>query len=387
MLKPQNKRIYLSPPHLGELEQKYVADAFASNWIAPLGEHVDRFELELAGLIGSKGALAVSSGTAAIHLSLRLLGVGPGDTVFCSSLTFIASASPITYLGAEPVFIDSESVSWNMSPDALERAFLDAKKKNTLPKAVIIVNIYGQSADMDPLIEICSRYGVPVVEDAAESLGAIYKGKSSGSFGEFGVFSFNGNKIITTSGGGMLVSDNLEAIAKARFWATQARDKASHYQHSEIGYNYRLSNILAAIGRGQLQVLSDRITTRKKICYRYRENLAGIAGISFMPEASFGIPNYWLTVITVDPSKCGVTNLDIMNTLEKNNIEARPLWKPLHLQPVFNKCTYYPYCDEYSVSERLFAGGLCLPSGSSLSQDEQKRIINIVKDMCTGKSN
>ena len=269
-----------------------------------------------------------------------------------------------------------------MSPEALKRAFLDAKKKDRLPKAVIIVNIYGQSADMDPLIEICNSYNVPIVEDAAESLGAVYKGKSSGAFGAFGVFSFNGNKIITTSSGGMLVSDNEEAIAKARFWATQARDKAPHYQHSEIGYNYRLSNILAAIGRGQLQVLSDRITARKSIYHRYRKSLRGIEGISFMPEASFGAPNYWLTVITVDPRKCGVTNVDIMNVLEKDNIESRPLWKPLHLQPVFKKCDYYPYNDEYSVSERLFANGLCLPSGSSLSQDDQDQIIDIVKDIC-----
>ena len=253
-----NKRIYLSPPHIGECEQQFVADAFATNWIAPLGPHVDAFEREVAEYIGIRGALALNSGTAAIHLALRSLGVGRGDTVFCSSLTFIGSINPVMYEGAQPVFIDSEPESWNMSPAALERALLEAERLGKLPKAAIVVNLYGQSANMAPLLALCQKYGVPVLEDAAESLGAIYQGKKSGTFGAFGVFSFNGNKIITTSGGGMLVSDNLDAIEKCRFWSTQARDPAPHYQHSEIGYNYRLSNVLAAIGRGQLRVIEDR---------------------------------------------------------------------------------------------------------------------------------
>jgi pyridoxal phosphate-dependent aminotransferase EpsN len=269
------QRIYLSPPHMGEYEQQFVADAFASNWIAPLGPHVDAFEREMADYAGMNGAVALNSGTAAIHLALRYLGVKTGDTVFCSSLTFIGSANPILYLGAEPVFIDSEPESWNMSPLALERAFADASNTGKMPKAVIIVNLYGQSADYERLLPLCEQYDVPVIEDAAESLGATYHGKASGTFGQFGIFSFNGNKIITTSGGGMVMSDDVEALEKMRFWATQARDPARHYQHSELGYNYRLSNVLAAIGRGQLRVLDERVNACRHVFERYVQGFHG----------------------------------------------------------------------------------------------------------------
>ena len=283
-----NKRIYLSSPHMGVNEQKFITEAFETNWISPMGTNVDEFERELARYVNVQGALAMNSGTSAIDLALRLLGVEAGDIVFCSTLTFVASVNPIIYQGAVPVFIDSEPQSWNMSPDALERAFHEAKKNGKIPKAVMIVNLYGQSANMEPLLAICDHYGVPVLEDAAESLGATYKGKASGTFGHFGIFSFNGNKIITTSGGGMLVSDDLEALKKARFWATQARDSARHYQHSEVGYNYRLSNVLAGIGRDQLQVLNDRIDARRCVFERYYIALSGVKGLEFMPEATYG---------------------------------------------------------------------------------------------------
>jgi len=374
-----HNRIYLSPPHIGEYERQLVAEAFATNWIAPLGPHVDAFERELAGYVGCAGAVALSSGTAAIHLALRLLDVGPGDTVFCSSLTFIASANPILYQGAEPVFIDSEPASWNMSPQALEAAFQSARRSGRMPKAVIIVNLYGQSADMDKLLAVCDKYDVPVIEDAAESLGATYKGKASGTIGKFGIYSFNGNKIITTSGGGMLVSDNLRALEKARFWATQARDPALHYQHTEMGYNYRLSNVLAGIGRGQLRVLEERIKARRSIFERYYKSFSGTDGLEFMPEASFGRSTRWLTALTVDPDICGVTATQIIEALAEQNIEARPVWKPLHLQPLFKDCSYFPHSMEESISERIFKQGLCLPSGSNLSEDEQCRVIYFVK--------
>ena len=373
------ERIYLSPPHIGDFEQQFVADAFATNWIAPLGPHVDAFEREVAEYVGIRGALALNSGTAAIHLALRYLGVGRGDTVFCSSLTFIGSINPVMYEGAQPVFIDSEPESWNMSPAALERALLDAGRLGKLPKAAIVVNLYGQSANMAPLLALCQKYGVPALEDAAESLGAIYQGKKSGTFGAFGVFSFNGNKIITTSGGGMLVSDNFDAIEKCRFWSTQARDPAPHYQHSEIGYNYRLSNVLAAIGRGQLRVIEDRIATRRRIFDAYAAAFAGQNGVEFMPEASYGRANRWLTVMLLDPQRCGATANDIIRALTEENIEARPVWKPMHLQPVFRECAYYPHRDGESVSDALFERGICLPSGSNLSEDDQQRVIRRIK--------
>ncbi|MFF0827873.1 DegT/DnrJ/EryC1/StrS family aminotransferase [Brevibacillus sp. NPDC003359] len=372
------QRIFLSPPHMGEDERDLVADAFASNWIAPLGEHVDAFEREIAQYVGVKAALAVSSGTAAIHLGLRLAGVAPGDTVFCSTLTFVASANPILYLGATPVFIDSEEGTWNMSPQALERALREAAEADKLPKAVVIVNLYGQSADMGPLIALCEQYGVRVVEDAAESLGAVYKGRMSGVFGHVGTFSFNGNKIMTTSGGGMLVSDDVEALEKARFWATQAKEPARHYQHEEMGYNYRLSNILAAIGRGQLRVLEERIHTRRAIYKRYEQALGQLPGISFMPEPATGRSTRWLTVMTLNSADTALSAAQLIDALGKENIEARPVWKPMHLQPLFAQCQYYPHQPDECVSDRLFAHGVCLPSGSSLTVEQQERVIDVI---------
>ncbi|WP_302058267.1 DegT/DnrJ/EryC1/StrS aminotransferase family protein [Paenibacillus sp. MZ04-78.2] len=379
-----NQRIYLSPPHMGQEEQQWVQQAFATNWIAPLGPNVDVFEKEIAGYVGADGALALGSGTAAIHLALRLLGVGAGDTVFCSSLTFVASVNPVMYQGAEPVFIDSEPESWNMSPQALERALSEAKRAGKLPKAVVVVNLYGQSADMDPLLDLCDQYGVPVIEDAAESLGATYKGRASGTLGRFGVYSFNGNKIITTSGGGMLVSDDLEALEKARYWATQARDPAPYYEHSEVGFNYRMSNVLAGIGIGQLHQLPERIEARRAIFANYAEALGSMEGIEFMPEASFGQATRWLTALTVDPQAATTTVGDIIQALAEANIESRPVWKPMHLQPLFQGCAYYPHQEGHSVSDQLFGQGICLPSGSSLTETEQAKVIEIVKTLVCG---
>jgi pyridoxal phosphate-dependent aminotransferase EpsN len=370
-----NNRIYLSSPHMGEDEQKYIAEAFYTNWIAPLGPHVDAFEREVADYVGSRGAVALSSGTAAIHLALRLLGVGPGDIVLCSSLTFVASANPILYQGARPIFIDSEPSTWNMSPKALERACEDLRRQGLRAKAAIVVNLYGQSADMHALIDICDRYEIPIVEDAAESLGATYRGKASGTIGKFGIYSFNGNKIITTSGGGMLVSDDTEALERARFWATQARDPARHYQHSEMGYNYRMSNVLAGIGRGQLKVLDSRVQARRRVFSRYVERLGHHEGINFMPEASFGQSTRWLTAMTIDPEKTGIKPAQVIDHLSALNIESRPVWKPLHLQPLFKGIPYYSHQESESVSERLFEQGICLPSGSNLSDDDLERVI------------
>ncbi|UWG96989.1 DegT/DnrJ/EryC1/StrS family aminotransferase [Dehalobacter sp. DCM] len=376
-----NSRIYLSAPHMSGYEQEYIDSAFATNWIAPLGPNVDAFEKEVADYMGIQGALALSSGTAAIHLGLKYLGITRGDRVFCSSLTFSASANPIVYEGGEPVFIDSEPVSWNMSPRALEKAFDAAKKAGKMPKAAIIVDLYGQSADMQPLLEICDAYHVPVIEDAAEAMGSAYQGKACGKLAKLSVLSFNGNKIITTSGGGMLLSDDLEAIEKARFWATQARDKARHYQHSEIGYNYRMSNILAGIGRGQLKVLEDRVRAKRQVFDAYYQALNAIDGIDFMPEAHGGRCNRWLTTLTLDPQKIKVTPNDILDRLEAENIEARPVWKPLHLQPVFKDCAYYTHKDTASVSDYLFNNGICLPSGTNMSAEDQDRVIRCLLEI------
>lgn len=370
-------RIYLSPPHMSGLEKQYVEEAFTSNWIAPLGPNVDAFERELAAYLGIEEALVLNSGTAALHLALRLVGVEPGDTVFCSTLTFVPSANACLYLGAELVFIDSEPASWNMSPGALERALGDARKAGKLPKAVIVVNLYGQSADIDPLRQNCDAYGIPLIEDAAESLGALYKGKPSGTLGRFGIFSFNGNKIITTSGGGALVSADSKALQQARFLATQARDPARHYQHSQIGYNYRLSNVLAGIGRGQLQVLAERVEARRTIFQRYREALSPLGGFNFMPEAAFGRATRWLTVLTVDP-RFGISAEEIMMALEEANIDTRPVWKPMHQQPLFKGCPYYPHTPGESLSDKLFREGVCLPSGSGLTEQEQERVLNCI---------
>ncbi|MFC6040241.1 aminotransferase class I/II-fold pyridoxal phosphate-dependent enzyme [Paenisporosarcina macmurdoensis] len=374
-----SKRIFLSSPHMSGNEQSYIKEAFDTNWIAPLGANVDRFESEIATYAGSTCASAVSSGTAAIHLALDLLGVGQGDNVFCSTLTFIATANPILYLGAEPVFIDSDEESWNMSPLALEKALIEAKAEYKLPKAVLIVNLYGQSAKMDDLMTLCNAYGVPVIEDAAESLGASYKGKKSGTFGKFGVFSFNGNKIITTSGGGMLVSDDIEQIKRSRFLATQARDQAMHYQHSVVGYNYRMSNVLAGIGRAQLEVLDDRVIARRAVFERYAEALGEIDGLEFMPELENTFGNRWLTTLTLDPEKIELTPNNLIDALAEENIEARPVWKPLHLQPLFEGCKYCSHGENDDVSKRLFERGLCLPSGSNMTVEEQGRVIFLIK--------
>lgn len=362
-------------------EQKYVNQAFEQNWIAPLGPNVDAFEHQIAEYIGVKSAAAVSAGTAAIHLALQLLGVNRDDTVFCSSLTFAASANPIAYQGAEPIFIDSEPDTWNMSPVALEKAFEDAKASGKLPKAVIVVHLFGQSAKMDEIMDVCDKYGVLVVEDSAESLGTTYKGKQTGSFGKFGIFSFNGNKIITTSGGGMLVSNDEVAIQKARFLSTQARDPAVHYEHSHIGYNYRMSNIVAGVGRAQLEVLNNRVQARRDIFTRYKTALGELPGITFMPEFEDAVPNRWLSTLLIDEKVTGVTYLDVIEALAAQNIEARPVWKPLHRQPVFAGSKYYTHGDTDSISDKLFSQGLCLPSGSSMTVEDQERVIATVKEV------
>ena len=374
----KSKRIYLSPPDLDGRERELILEAYESNWITTLGPQVDAFEREICERTGVPYAAALSSGTAALHLALILLGVKPGDEVLCSTFTFSASANPITYCGAFPVFIDSDAATWNMDPLLLEEELRTCKQRGKLPRALIVVDLYGQCADYDPILKICSEYNVPVIQDAAEALGATYKGKSAGSFGDMGVFSFNGNKIITTSGGGMLVSSKKEVIEQARFLATQARDAAPHYQHSHIGYNYRLSNILAAMGRGQLENLDKKIACRKEINQVYRKSLSGIPGMGFMPIAGYGEPNYWLTCITIDPLQSKSKREDIRLALEKENIESRPLWKPMHLQPVFQSYRVRGG----SVTEKLFAEGLCLPSGSGMAADDQQRIINIVRKVC-----
>lgn len=368
-------RIVLSPPHLGDLEPAYVENAFETNWIAPGGPHVDRFEQEFADLIGSEGALAVSSGTAALHLALIAAGVGAGDEVFVSTLTFAASVFPVCYLRAEPTFIDSERDSWNMDPRLLAEALEKRARSGNVPKAVILVHLFGQSAEIEPIVDICERFEVTLVEDAAEALGSTYHGRAPGTFGQAGVFSFNGNKIITTSGGGMLVSDDADFLAQARKLANQAKEPAPHYQHAEIGYNYRLSNVLAAIGRGQLSVLESRVRSRRQNFEFYRDALADLPGITFMPEASWGRHTRWLTVLTVDANQFGATRDDIRLALEEENIEARPVWKPMHLQPVFDGCETFAG----EVAEDLFHRGLCLPSGSSLGPSDLERISGIVK--------
>ncbi|AIQ14804.1 DegT/DnrJ/EryC1/StrS family aminotransferase [Paenibacillus durus] len=380
----ERPRIFLSSPHMSGLEQQYIAEAFETNWVAPLGKNVDSFETELAEYVGSAGAVALSSGTAAIHLALVLLGVGSGDIVFCSSLTFVASANPILYQGALPVLIDSEPESWNMSPEALERALREYSSKGNKPKAIIVVNLYGQSADYARLNQICDEYEVPIIEDAAESLGAVCNGKMSGRFGKLGVFSFNGNKIITTSGGGMLVSDNLALLEKARFYATQARDHARHYQHSEMGYNYRLSNILAGIGRGQLQVLEERISRKREIFENYRKALFPISGVRIMPEAAYGRSTRWLTAMTLEPGSVAASVTDIIVHLEGFNVESRPVWKPLHLQPLFKDVKYYSHQQDLDVSRHLFENGICLPSDTNMKEKDQKFIIDQLAQLLQG---
>lgn len=372
------ERVFLSSPHMGGNEEKYVKEAFDTNWIAPLGENVTQFENAVKSYTGAKAACALSSGTGGLHLALDLLGVGPGDIVFCSSLTFIATANPIMYLGAEPVFIDSDLDSWNMSPYALRKAFEKYAAVDKLPKAVMIVNLYGQSAKMDELMAICNEYNVPVVEDAAESLGSKYHGQLSGTFGKFGIFSFNGNKIITTSGGGMIISDDEKAIAHALKKATQARDNALHYQHSEVGYNYRLSNVSAGIGRGQMEVLDDRVAKKREIFDRYVEGLKGIDGISFMEELEDSFSNRWLSTMIVNSEKVGKTSVEIIEHLAGFNIEARPVWKPMHLQPLFEGKDFIQ--DELQdVSKFLFENGICLPSDTKMTEVIQDTVIDMIK--------
>ncbi|MEY2877946.1 MAG: hypothetical protein RLZZ15_326 [Verrucomicrobiota bacterium] len=368
-------KIYLSSPHMGADEFELVRDAFATNWIAPLGPHVDAFEREFAAHVGSPHAAALSSGTAALHLALRLIGLRAGEEVFCSSLTFSASANPIAYEGGRPVFIDAERSSWNMDPARLAEALADRARVGRLPRAVILVHLYGQSADLDAIAALCAQHGVTLIEDAAEALGATYKGITPGTRGRMGIFSFNGNKIITTSGGGMLVSAEAALMDKARFLATQARDPAPHYQHSEIGFNYRLSNVLAAIGRGQLRVLAERVAARRANCAFYQKAFADLPGIEFMPEAPWGTSSRWLTCIVVDAEKFGVDREAIRLALAAENIEARPVWKPMHLQPVFADCARFGG----EVAEDLFARGLCLPSGSNLTSAELGRVAAVVR--------
>jgi len=358
-------------------EIEYVKNVFDTNWIAPLGPHVDGFEKELSERVGVKSAVALSSGTAGIHLALKYLGVGQGDFVFCSSLTFSGSCNPIMYEKAIPVFIDSDPESWNMSPVALEKAFKCAKINNSLPKAVIIVNLYGQSADWDKIIPICNKYNVPIIEDAAESLGSLYNGRPTGSFGYFGIFSFNGNKIITTSGGGMVVSNDEDAIRKLRFWATQSREPARHYEHKEVGYNYRMPNVCAAIGRGQLDTLDDRIKAKRNIFYKYKKELEGLP-VEMMPILAKCRPNHWLSVLTINKNS-KVKPDDIITSLEKENIESRPLWKPMNAQPVFQGYQYFKHNDNISTGDDLFARGICLPSGTSMTEEELERVIRIVR--------
>jgi dTDP-4-amino-4,6-dideoxygalactose transaminase len=373
-------QIALSTPHMGEEELQFVHEAFETNWIAPLGPNVDAFEQELADKVGAGHAAALSSGTAAIHLGLRILDVGPGDNVFCSSLTFAASANPICYLGAKPVFIDADPLNWNMCPAALEQAFAHAQRSGEMPKAVIVVNLYGQSADLDPILAICDAHGVPVIEDAAESLGATYKGRPSGTLGAMGIFSFNGNKIITTSGGGMLVSENEEWIARARFLATQAREPAQHYEHNEIGYNYRMSNILAGVGRGQLRVLDERIAQRRAVFAAYEQGLKDIGAIDWMAEPDWSFSNRWLSVATFKGGEAMRNH--VIAALAGEFIEARPVWKPMHLQPVFRDAPYFTAANQ-SVSDELFASGICLPSGSNLSEGDIERTITVLRDALT----
>ncbi|WP_166702792.1 DegT/DnrJ/EryC1/StrS family aminotransferase [Bacillus albus] len=365
-------RIFLSSPHMSDegYEMHYVKEAFDTNWIAPLGENVNGFERELAEKVGSKEAAALSSGTAAIHLALKAAGVGEGDIVFCQTLTFSATANPIIYQNATPVFIDSDYETWNMCPKALEEAF----KKYPNVKAVIVVHLYGLSADMDKIVELCKKYDVALIEDAAESLGTYYKGKHTGSFGDYGIFSFNGNKIITTSGGGMLVSDNEERISKVRFWATQSRDQARHYQHSELGFNYRMSNVVAGIGRGQLKVLDERVQKKRYIFDFYKRELGNLEGIEFMPSNEWNEPNYWLSSMTLNGK---IRPIDVMEALEKENIESRPVWKPMHMQPFFEK---YDFIGT-GVSEKLFENGICLPSDTKITDEDLDRVVKIIKGL------
>jgi pyridoxal phosphate-dependent aminotransferase EpsN len=359
---------------MGGLEQAYVAEAFATNWLSTVGPNITAFEKEFSSHIGM-ASVALSSGTAAIHLGLRLLGVQPGDEVFCPALTFVATANPIVYLGAKPVFIDSDPRTWNLDPQLLNRALAERARRNKLPRAVIVVHLYGQPADMDPILEACSRYGVPVLEDAAEALGSTYNGKPAGYHGSLAAYSFNGNKIITTTGGGMLCSRHDAWIDQARFWSTQARDQAVWYEHSHVGYNYRMSNVLAGIGRGQLQVLALRVAQRREIAFRYRDAFEDLRGITFMPQSPHGIHTNWLSCFLIDERSFGRSRDSLIALLDAAGVESRPVWKPMHLQPLYENASRFGG----DVAEDLFHRGICLPSSSSLTFDDQMRVIDLIR--------
>lgn len=370
---PQD-RILLSVPHMGGAEQDYVKQAFATNWLSTVGPHLDAFEREFEDRLGLP-SVALASGTAGIHLGLRLLGVGAGDEVWCPTLTFAASCNPVRYLGAEPVFLDSDRSTWNLDPNILEDVLRKRARRNRLPRALVVVDLYGQCADLDPILALCRAYGIPVLEDAAEALGAAYKGRPAGTLGDIGVFSFNGNKIITTTGGGMLVSHNATWVQKARFWSQQARDPGISYEHSDLGYNYRMSNVLAGIGRGQLQLLDTRVRQRRAVAFRYREAFADMPGIRLMPQAEYGLHTNWLSCFLIDEQTFGCSRDALIRTLDRAHIESRPLWKPMHLQRLYEDCERYGG----DVAADLFRRGICLPSSSSLSSEQQLKVVNTVR--------
>jgi pyridoxal phosphate-dependent aminotransferase EpsN len=368
------KRILLSIPHMGGNEEIYVRQAFATNWLSTAGSNIIAFEDAFQERIGLPAA-ALSSGTAAIHLGLRLLGVGPSDEVFCPTLTFAASCNPVRYLGAECVFLDSDYATWNLDPNILEDALRRRALRNQLPRALVVVHLYGQCADMEPILSICQRYDVPVLEDAAEALGATYRNRPAGTLGSVGVFSFNGNKIITTTSGGMLASADAVWVEKARFWSQQARDPGLAYEHSELGYNYRMSNVLAGIGRGQLEVLDLRVRQRRAIAFRYRDAFADLPGISLMPQAAYGLHTNWLSCFLIVEGEFGCSRDQLIRALDEANVESRPVWKPMHLQPLYAGCEHYGG----GVAEDLFRRGICLPSSSSLSAVDQLHVVNAVR--------
>jgi len=365
---------------MGGSEQDYVKQAFASNWMSTVGPNISAFEDEFAALVGQP-SVALSSGTAAIHLALRLAGVKAGDEVFCQDLTFVASANPIRYLGAKPVFIDSNCETWNMDPHLLEDALRRRASRNRLPRAVVVVDLFGQCADLEPILDSCRKYGVPLVEDAAEALGGSYKGRSAGTWGDVGAFSFNGNKIITTTGGGMLVSSNQEWVDKARYWSTQARCPGIAYEHSDVGYNYRLSNVLAGIGRGQLEVLAERVEQRRRVAFRYRDAFSDIEGITFMPQAEYGLHTNWLSCFLIDQQRFGCSRDELIRILDAAGVESRPLWKPMHMQRLYQGCARYGG----SVAEYLFAHGICFPSSSSLTHEEHAYVVNVVREAASSR--
>ncbi len=375
-------RIYLSAPHLGTSEERYVREAFATNWVSTVGPNIDAFERAFSEqVVGGQPCVALSSGTAAIHLGLKLLGVGPGDDVLCSTLTFAASANPIVYEGARPVFIDSDRATWNMDPDLLASTLEERARKGRLPKAVVVVHLYGQAADLDRIEQACARWDVPILEDAAEALGTLYRGEQVGRRAPVNAFSFNGNKIITTSGGGMLVTRDRTWADKARFWSTQSREPVAWYEHKELGFNYRMSNVLAGIGRGQLEVLEDRVAARRANAFRYQEAFADLPGIELMPQAPYGRHTNWLSVFLLDEAAFGATRDELLAALAAEDIEARPVWKPLHTQPFFASCERVGG----AVAEDLFARGICLPSSSSLTAAEQGRVIEVVRRLARNR--